>query len=98
MKQGKVFLTLLPSTPVNPKHLTKVIGQRLKILSEYQIAHQQTKPSSVLILIGPEGDFTPSEINLALNSGCIPMTLGPIVLRSETAALYSLSVLSYELL
>ena len=37
MKQGKVFLTLLPSTPVNPKHLTKVIGQRLKILSEYQI-------------------------------------------------------------
>ena len=68
-----------------------------EILSEYRIAHDQNEPSSVLMLIGPEGDFTPSEINLAMNFGCSPMTLGPIVLRSETAALYSLSILSYEL-
>ena len=68
-----------------------------EILSEYRIAHDQNEPSSVLMLIGPEGDFTPSEINLAMNFGCSPMTLGTIVLRSETAALYSLSILSYEL-
>ena len=68
-----------------------------EILSEYLIAHDQNEPSSALMLIGPEGDFTPSEINLAMNFGCFPMTLGPIVLRSETAALYSLSILSYEL-
>ncbi|MEI6562482.1 MAG: 16S rRNA (uracil(1498)-N(3))-methyltransferase [Verrucomicrobiota bacterium] len=56
------------------------------------------RPKSVLILIGPEGDFTPAEIALALARGCRPITLGPIVLRTETAALYCLSVLSYELL
>ena len=55
-------------------------------------------PASVLVLIGPEGDFTPAEIALAKTHGCRPITLGPIILRTETAALYCLSVLSYELL
>lgn len=56
------------------------------------------KPKDVLVLIGPEGDFTPGEIGFALAQGCRPITLGPIVLRTETAALYCLSVLDYELL
>ena len=51
-----------------------------------------------MILVGPEGDFTPAEIGLAKSAGCRPITLGPIVLRTETAAIYCLSVLSYELL
>ena len=55
------------------------------------------KPKSALILVGPEGDFTPAEISLAKSAGCRPITLGPIVLRTETAAIYCLSVLSYEL-
>ena len=54
-------------------------------------------PASVLILVGPEGDFTPAEIHLAKSAGCRPITLGPIILRTETAALYCLSVLSHEL-
>ena len=55
-------------------------------------------PRSVLVLVGPEGDFTPAEIGLAKSSGCRPITLGPIILRTETAAMYCLSVLSHELL
>ena len=55
------------------------------------------RPGSALILVGPEGDFTPAEIALAKSAGCRPVTLGPIVLRTETAAIYCLSVLSYEL-
>lgn len=55
------------------------------------------KPARVLVLVGPEGDFTPAEINLAKNAGCRPITLGPIILRTETAAIYCLSVLSHEL-
>jgi 16S rRNA (uracil1498-N3)-methyltransferase len=54
-------------------------------------------PRSAMILIGPEGDFTPAELALAKTAGCIPVSLGPIVLRTETAAIFSLSVLSYEL-
>ena len=58
----------------------------------------KTKPSKVLILVGPEGDFTPAEISMAVSKGCRPVTLGPIILRTETAAIYCLSVLSHELL
>jgi 16S rRNA (uracil1498-N3)-methyltransferase len=56
------------------------------------------RPQKVLILVGPEGDFTPAEVSLALSNGCRPVTLGPIILRTETAAIYCLSVLSHELL
>ena len=76
-----------------------------RILADYYGEHRLRQPSRagqlperVLMLIGPEGDFTPAEIALARTNGCLPITLGPIVLRVETAAIYCLSVLSYELL
>ena len=68
-----------------------------KILADYQDEHGD-RPRSVLMLVGPEGDFTPAELSLARSHGCRPITLGPIVLRVETASIYCLSVLSYELL
>lgn len=55
------------------------------------------RPGRVLVLVGPEGDFTPAEVNLARNHGCQPITLGPIILRTETAAIYCVSVLAHEL-
>jgi len=67
------------------------------VLADYEREHH-TRPASVLMCIGPEGDFTPAELNLARSNGCNPITLGPIILRVETAAIYCLSVLSYELL
>ena len=39
------------------------------------------------ILIGPEGDFSPAEIELAINNGWIPVSLGKSRLRTETAAI-----------
>ena len=62
------------------------------------LADAGAHPRSVLVLIGPEGDFTPAEVGLAKSQGCRPITLGPIILRTETAAIYCLSVLSHELL
>jgi 16S rRNA (uracil1498-N3)-methyltransferase len=41
----------------------------------------------VLILIGPEGDFSNEEVDSALNNGFIPVSLGDSRLRTETAAL-----------
>jgi 16S rRNA (uracil1498-N3)-methyltransferase len=55
------------------------------------------RPRKVLVLVGPEGDFTPAEVNLARNHGCQPITLGPIILRTETAAIFCVSVLAHEL-
>ena len=54
-------------------------------------------PKSVTVWVGPEGDFTPGEIHAVTSHGAFPITLGDLVLRSETAAIYCLAVLSYEL-
>ena len=73
-------------------------AQHLKnILDTYSSEHGG-RPGNVLMLVGPEGDFTPAELALARRHGCQPITLGPIILRVETAAIYCLSILSYELL
>ena len=40
---------------------------------------------------GPEGDFTATEMQTILNCGAIPVTLGPLILRAETAAIYGMA-------
>ncbi len=50
------------------------------------LASEIGKNENILILIGPEGDFSPEEINFALENGFEPVTLGPQRLRTETAA------------
>jgi 16S rRNA (uracil1498-N3)-methyltransferase len=83
-------LQLIGSLQPGARHLKKV-------LADYTNEHQRS-PRRVLMLVGPEGDFTPAELALARRQGCQPITLGPIILRVETAAIYCLSILSYELL
>jgi len=60
-------------------------------------SERKRPPNSVCVWVGPEGDFTPAEINAVRAAGALPITLGPLVLRSETAAIYCLSVINYEL-
>ena len=55
------------------------------------------RPASALLLIGPVGDFTPAELAAALAHGFLPLSLGPLILRTETAALAALSITAYEL-
>ncbi|NCA96059.1 MAG: 16S rRNA (uracil(1498)-N(3))-methyltransferase [Methanomicrobia archaeon] len=52
---------------------------------------------SIDILIGPEGGFDRSEVTLAQAHGFVPVSLGKRILRSETAVLYFMSILSYSL-
>jgi len=66
------------------------------VLAAFQAATGRA-PQKVLWLVGPEGDFTPAEMSQARSAGFEPITLGPLVLRCETAAVYALSILSYEL-
>lgn len=54
-------------------------------------------PATVALWIGPEGDFTDSELDLLLASGAKPVTMGELILRTETAALYGLSMINYEI-
>lgn len=54
-------------------------------------------PESVVLLTGPEGDFTPDEERAVRAAGARPMTLGPLVLRAETAVIAALAILQHEL-
>jgi len=47
----------------------------------------ETRPKDVIVLVGPEGDFTAEEVGLALSQGFIAVSLGDTVLRVATAAI-----------
>ena len=52
---------------------------------------------AVAVLIGPEGDFTADEVALAERFGARPVSLGPLILRAETAAVAATAMLQYAL-
>jgi 16S rRNA (uracil1498-N3)-methyltransferase len=53
--------------------------------------------AAIGLLIGPEGGFTAEEVTLARADGAIPISLGPRVLRTETAAVVVAALVLYEL-
>ena len=67
-----------------------------EVLSEFETKHGRL-PQSVGVWVGPEGDFTLDELKTIQSSGALPISLGHLVLRVETAAVYCLSILNYEL-
>lgn len=84
------------------KALSVSVGLKLiPALSEHtrtlKQALPEVKPATVAVLIGPEGDFTPDEEAQAFAAGFTPITLGPLILRAETAAIATLAILGHEL-
>ncbi|MEI6083564.1 MAG: RsmE family RNA methyltransferase [Verrucomicrobiota bacterium] len=101
---GNNWLPVIESPRKVPAFLADTGKFDLKLIASLQPGSQPLKailgtsrPRSVLVMIGPEGDFTPAEISAAKNAGCLPLSLGPLVLRAETAAIYTLSILHNEL-
>ena len=58
---------------------------------------QSSDKANVAIFIGPEGGFDEAEIELAMQNGVIPISLGKRILRTETAGMTVLSILMYNL-
>jgi len=91
------FLKAVPEFDLKLIGSLQVDAKPLKeILTEVRILQRSQSPS-VLLLIGPEGDFTPAELSHAKSVGCHALSLGPLVLRADTAALYALSIVRHEL-
>jgi len=65
-------------------------------ITEFQKQHGR-RPQTAAVWIGPEGDFTLGELQAIEVAGTKPITLGNLTLRVETAAVYCLSILNYEL-
>lgn len=69
-----------------------LVGEARSLRSELDSLKGLTR---VLVLIGPEGDFTAEEVALAQRAGAHPVSLGRLTLRSETAAIAVLAVLQH---
>ena len=72
------------------KMIAHCLEENKDVLADLQIS----KLSNRLIAIGPEGDFTKEEIELALQNNFIPVSLGETRLRSETAGVVAMVLLA----
>lgn len=84
----------------NPQTLTEFFAQAtgLRLICSLFAAPQILPPlaipvTQITLLIGPEGGFAPHEIERAQQAGFYPLSLGPRILRTETAAAVSLTLL-----
>ena len=59
--------------------------------------HLEDQSPSINIFIGPEGGFEKVEVDYARSCGVLPVSLGPRILRSETAAIAVVAAVLYEL-
>ncbi|MGB0223612.1 Ribosomal RNA small subunit methyltransferase E [Marinobacterium sp. xm-a-121] len=91
-----------PMSVSAPMSLTEWIEQcdaELKLILhphlELTSLNSEPRPSSVALLIGPEGGLEESEVELALQKGFKPWLLGSRILRTETAPVAAASVLNY---
>ncbi|EOS61049.1 RsmE family RNA methyltransferase [Firmicutes bacterium M10-2] len=79
------------------KSLCNVVAYEKENGTTHHLANYlQKNPSSVTACIGPEGGFTPDEIELLNDLGYASCSLGNDILRSETAACYILSSIEYQ--
>jgi len=90
----KKFDTILPNLGTYDLVLIGSLYEGTKPLREVPMA----KKKRVALLIGPEGDFSKEEVAAAVAAGATPISFGDRILRTETAAIFGLSVLAYELL
>jgi len=66
-------LKLIPHLTGERKPIREILGE--------------SPAKNIIVLIGPEGDFTPEEVALALDNGFLPVSLGDTVLRVAAAAI-----------
>lgn len=91
MKQSNQFFLPKINTPISFSEFIKNTTDGEKFIAHCEENQKDSFKSrcqpnqNILILIGPEGDFSSKEINLALKNNFIPVSLGNTRLRTETA-------------
>src|SRR5699024_666085 len=70
-------------------------AKRSEHTSLYSELSKIQEHNHILIAIGPEGGFSPEEVNLFSDHNFTPVRLGKRILRTETASLYALASISY---
>lgn len=81
---GELRLIAYCSDTLRPR--ASIMEELAKFLGGRGAANGSALPE-IIVLIGPEGDFSPEEVRAAMDAGFVPTTLGGSRLRTETAAL-----------
>ena len=81
-----VFLEIIDSLNV-----TKENEKTIK-----NVLQNSTNCDRIIIVVGPEGGLTVSEEEKLEKNGFIPVTLGNLILRTETVPIYIMSLINYE--
>ncbi len=97
-------LSLIPWEGERVQSLKGIIGERAASASKEAREGQgsvsrpglRPRPFSVSLFIGPEGGFCPEEVSWAQRYGIVPVSLGPRILRAETAGLAATAAILYE--
>lgn len=71
-------------------------GRTLKEVLQ-MVPKEELKDKRILIIVGPEGGFNPSEIERMVAYGVRPVSLGSTILRAETAAVSAIAMIKYEI-
>ncbi len=100
MKQSlKTYLPALHEmTPLKDVLTAPIAGQKFICycgaeIERRELCKEYIPGSDATVLIGPEGDFSPEEIELALAHGWLPVALGSSRLRAETAGMYAVAAI-----
>lgn len=96
LSKAKGFdLKLLPTLSGRRKSLKEAINNLNRDSDHFLKNKKMVAVPNILVLIGPEGDFSDEEVALAKKAGFIPVSLGDFVLRVETAAVTAASFIRF---
>jgi len=76
--------------------VTVVAAASEKTRTLKEVLREHPTPGRIACVIGPEGGFSPDELAALTAAGARPVSLGPAVLRVETAAMATLAMIAYE--
>ena len=100
LKQSKQFYLPEIKEIISYKEFLNEKNEKQKLIAHCEhsnknhIADVSLEFKPLIILIGPEGDFSENEIKAAISNGYSPISLGEQILRTETAALYATQTVS----
>ncbi len=90
---------IFPTQNINTKTPYKgiIFSEEKKERNLKQVLNSFKNTKNIIFLIGPEGGFSKEEVNSAVDRGFIEVSLGPRMLRTETAPIAAISIIQYEL-
>lgn len=81
---------------LNTFSLSLILWENEKQQNIRTFLRQSANVDSIALIVGPEGGFDRKEINAAIEKGCIPVSIGSNLLRTETAAIAIIAITAYE--